>query len=267
MPYNQLLLSLIGGFLFVTRFNKTKFFVSRSSGQRLLLESALWGSLLLFVALLGLKAIALVPFARSVWRSIVPFNGLGAPALSLIGGFFLPYLANLFYRESLQNSSSYEMYSDYLGLLCFQAMQHKKQISLTLKNRKVYIGFVKGCNSAGRGDEHCSIFIQPSMSGYRKEESHELVINTYYTDIINKVLEPLKLEISKIGPRSGKHALGSLAFNRKLEKLEKKAEMELGRFNTAISLKEVVSAVAFEEEVYESFNPRLLLDKSMRSTV
>ena len=36
--------------------------------------------------------------------------------------------------------------------------------------------------------------------------------------------------------------------------------MELSRFNTAIVLKEVLSAVAFEEDVYESFNPRLLLE-------
>ena len=260
MPYNQLLLSLIGGFLFVTRFNRTKFFVSRSNGQRLLLESALWGSLLLFIALFALKIVALVPFAKALWRSIVPFNGLGAPVLSLIGGYLIPYIANLLYREAPQNISSYEKYSDYLGLLCSQAMQHKKQISLTLKNGKVYIGFVRGCNSAGRGDEQCSIFIQPSMSGYRKGESHELVINTYYTDAINKALEPLELEISKIGPRSDKHALGVVALNRKLEILERKAEMELSRFNTAIVLKEVLSAVAFEEDVYESFNPRLLLE-------
>jgi hypothetical protein len=41
MAFNALLLPLVGDFLFISLWNRTKYIASRSGGQRLLLESAL----------------------------------------------------------------------------------------------------------------------------------------------------------------------------------------------------------------------------------
>lgn len=257
MPYNQLLLSLIGGYLFVTNFNRTKYSISRSSGQGLLLESALWGSLLLLPSLVVSKyLLGPFPVLRNIWLSVVPVNGLGTSALSLVLGYVLAHLSNLIFDDASQNEKSYEKYSDYVGLVCFRAMRSNKQISITLKSGKVYVGFVQSCNTAGRKDEMCSVCIQPSKSGYRKEGTHEMVFTTFYTDIINQVLEPIRLSTYALKKSSDRRsAVFRRARERRIKRLMNEAEAELVKFDVAVPLRDVVSVAIFEDDIYDQFNP------------
>ena len=90
MPYNLLLLPLLGGFIFIRQWNVTRYYAERSENQRLLLYSAVAG-----VALLG-SALALsslaqqsLPGLAAWWHHHVQFPYSGPAALSFLLGSFL----------------------------------------------------------------------------------------------------------------------------------------------------------------------------------
>lgn len=52
MPFNLLLLPLLGGFLFFSHWDRTAFFAKRQDKERLLLYSSLWGLFFLAISFL-----------------------------------------------------------------------------------------------------------------------------------------------------------------------------------------------------------------------
>ena len=75
MPFDVLLLPLLGGYIFISSWNCTRFDAKRYSGQRLLFHSAIAG-----VGLLGssygiLLVTRRIPVAYEVWDSLVPDPG------------------------------------------------------------------------------------------------------------------------------------------------------------------------------------------------
>lgn len=74
MPFNVLLLPLLGGFVLVTRWNHTRFFTNRFSGERLLFFAAIAGVFLLILSFLLLRMAAWMwPELEAAWRRQVPF--------------------------------------------------------------------------------------------------------------------------------------------------------------------------------------------------
>ncbi|APB33775.1 hypothetical protein GlitD10_1453 [Gloeomargarita lithophora Alchichica-D10] len=55
MPFNLLLLPLLGGYIFSTFSNRTKWEVKRYEGQRLILYVSFWGTFFLFVSIILLN--------------------------------------------------------------------------------------------------------------------------------------------------------------------------------------------------------------------
>ena len=93
MPFNLLLLLLLGGFIFFSHWNRTAFFAKRQDGQRLLLYSSLLGVLFLS---LSFSLSILIPYSgvlisiRHWWAVNTPpvqFSGISSFALLLgVGG-------------------------------------------------------------------------------------------------------------------------------------------------------------------------------------
>jgi hypothetical protein len=92
MPWNSLLFALVGGFLFDTLWNRTKYNARRVDGQRLLLQSALWGVLLLILSYLIIRWISLYASGlQQWWQSLVIYRGLSVPLLAMVLGGTLPF--------------------------------------------------------------------------------------------------------------------------------------------------------------------------------
>lgn len=65
MPFNVLLLPLLGGYVFLTRWNRTRFSTRRYSGERLIFHSAIAGVALLCIYFIFVRIlIGLVPAVR-----------------------------------------------------------------------------------------------------------------------------------------------------------------------------------------------------------
>jgi membrane-associated protease RseP (regulator of RpoE activity) len=64
MPFNVLLLPLLGGYLFLTHWNRTRFDTNRYSGERLIFHSAAAGVIFLLLSFIFVTAIRLVSSSR-----------------------------------------------------------------------------------------------------------------------------------------------------------------------------------------------------------
>jgi NADH:ubiquinone oxidoreductase subunit 4 (subunit M) len=74
MPFNVLLLPLLGGFALVTRWNYTRYRTKRYSGERLIFYAAIAGIFLLVAAFLTILMIAWRGFRRCIQRGAAEFR-------------------------------------------------------------------------------------------------------------------------------------------------------------------------------------------------
>jgi len=257
MPFNSLLLPLVGGFLFISFWNKTKYNSKRSNGQRLILESALWGTLFLGVAYIAIRLLNWrFPAVFPVWHNLIPYPQLGTPIGSLLIGACLPYILNIVWSEKEQNAKSYVAFSDYLGLVFFRAQLKKKPVMITLRNGKIYIGFIHGFNSPGKHDGGGSLYMQPSLSGYRRHVTHEMYITTDYTAVLQSIAIPVEEERTKLDSMMKNHDKDKVKHQEKqLKAVETAAQERLDDLKMAVSFTDIVSAVVFDKSVFGQFNP------------
>lgn len=244
MPWNSLLFALVGGFLFDTLWNRTKYNARRVDGQRLLLQSALWGVLLLIVSYLNVRWISLyAPGLQQWWQSLVIYRGLSVPLLAMVLGGTLPWLLNLFWREDLQNLRSYKRFSDFFGAVLYQAQLDNNPVLIDLKNGKSYVGKVIECNTPGHHDKSGSVLIQPLLSGYRSDENHELVLTTDYATWTSQIV---------------RQAEQALAEQTNEKEAMAKANRSLAFMQIALFTADISTVRPFDLEIYTVFNrPKL----------
>lgn len=144
MPFNVLLLPLLGGYIFLTHWNRTRFETKRYSGERLIFHSASAGVVFLIVSFLVLIPVRLfAPAVHGWWRSLVPFpyagTSLGAFLIGTVG--WLPLNRFVNGREEEQRRTIQE-WGDHLEEMLERAIREIKQVSVTMKSGKVYLGFV-----------------------------------------------------------------------------------------------------------------------------
>jgi hypothetical protein len=217
----------------------------------------MWGALLyglsdIFVRLLK----GSWPASYSVWHYVLPYPQLGAPIGSLFVGVILPLILNLRWGEKDQNAKSYAAFSDYLGLLFFNAQIKKKPVMVTLRNGKVYIGYINGCNTPGKHDGGGSVRMQPALSGYRRHVTHEMFITTDYTRVLESIRSDVESERSILEELLTNNDKGKIVAQKKeLMKVESDAEERLDNFKLVLSISDIVSATIFDKSVYGQFNP------------
>lgn len=270
MPWNALLLALVGGFLYYRTFNGTRFIASRSDGQRLLLESSLYGTFLLGGGyVLCRLIIAFLPAVYKWWPAhILYYPRIGPPLLALVLGLAIPRVLNFFLREENVKETSFKRFSDFFGLLMYQAQCEDRQVAIDLKNHKVYIGLCIEFIPPGEHDKGGSILLQPVASGYRDPSTHALKLTTEYslvtrsviakTDEAERCLSSLSDAYRQLS-RYLKRSEGAIlktemdkALNR-LEEAQRAEDMKLRDLQIALLSSEIVTVRFFDEGIFKDF--------------
>jgi hypothetical protein len=188
MPFNVLLLPLLGGYVFLRQWNHTRFSSRRYSGERLLFHAALAGIVFLIGAFLITRILIWsLPGVGVWWRSTVPFAYSGSAFGAFLLGAFLWFPLNWFSAsEETAADKVVEETGDYLETLLVRAIRRTKPVSVTLKSGKAYIGFVTG--NFNPSFDRRFISLLPLQSGFRNEQ-HALVINTDYARVYERINE------------------------------------------------------------------------------
>ena len=205
-----LLLPILSGYLLLITVPPFRYEVVRFSAYRLVLQSALTGILMIIVARIVLDVVYHLPpawqtslpsgaLARS-WRWLtallidepIPDPRLEASVLAFLlsGGIALlasaalkrsPHLARWAAdRAALATGSTLER-------LIHRAMRQALLVQITLKSRKVYVGFVDANLDPTVPDRR--LRIRPLMSGYRSEQTQEVRFTTDYLAIFEALRE------------------------------------------------------------------------------
>lgn len=227
MPYNVLLLPLIGGYVFITYWNPTRFNAKRYSGERLLIHAALAGLLFLAISYVFMQSVAAWrPDVYAWWHARVPFPHTGTSLLALLMAAFLWWPLNLsFCRRPKYVRRAIEEWNDYLEILLRDVAEDTTQFAVTLRNGKVYIGFA--LRPFDPAYERRYIVILPTISGYRHTETHVLTFTTDYTAVYQQLIAD-----------NAKHAVDGF-----------------GDFEIIIPVAEIVSASRFDWDAYRKFVP------------
>lgn len=195
MPFNVLLLPLLGGYFFITRWLPTRFATKRYTGERLLFHAAAAGLAWLAIAFVGVTLLdSLHLSAGAEWKKLVPFPYAGTSLLAFLGGALGWWPLNLLLRLFGRTRNHYaraamETWGDYLEILMEDSIQRSLPIAVTLKNGKVYIGWV--LQNFDPAYERKYLRLLPSDSGYRDPATHELNLTTHYSPVLQDVIRRL----------------------------------------------------------------------------
>lgn len=222
LPINVLTIALLGGYIFVNNWYYTKYSVLRSDGHRLLFRSAIAAIIFLAASHVFVLILNREPFTYvgHYWGLLFPYEYSGRIGLSFILSFVSYILLNklgdsysvirtklkqkidinpskkhqfLKFREYLYSKLSKEYAvekeilekNDPMEILLRESLGTSRMVSITAKNRKVYIGKILSTINPAFKLESISIFI--SYSGHRKQDTMEVSIDRDNATIIKKI--------------------------------------------------------------------------------
>ncbi len=227
MGLGLLLVPALGGYLFLSLCNITRYRAEHLSGYRIVLEAACAGvGLFLIARLMAFATTSAVPdfghLVGCLWRKILPIEHSGTMALSVAAGWLAAGLLNQiprWNRKDMRRRAA-EEHGDVISLTVDDAIEQDKLVEISLKEGKSYIGRpYKGIfGIRDRGD----VAILPVMSGYRDKNTGNLEITVYYVPIIKSLAK----QSSSVDPAD---------------------------FRVAIPVREVVSARIFSPAVFREF--------------
>jgi len=186
MPYNLLLLPLLGGFLFFFTAHLFRFGAQRLEGYKLLLQSAIAGVVLSFFARLIVLAIAPTVWGqalRQYWFAFSPFAFSATSVLAMILGPIAALILNLFIPIDKAKGMEVRRNGYPLAWLLYEAAKHHFLLSVTLDNRKWYVGWI--IESPSLLPEERYFRMLPYMSGYRDSNTLETFRTVFYEDVLN----------------------------------------------------------------------------------
>jgi hypothetical protein len=226
MPFNLLILPLLGGYVFITYWNFTRFGARRYSGERLLLHAALAGVFWLVISYLAVHLIeSRWPTAPARWREIVPFAHSGTSLGALLLGVTAWIPLNLVFSRKTEHRRTIRKWNDYLEELIDQALEETRQVSVTLKNGKVYVGFMVRAFDPAYDRKY--VVILPTISGFRAETTHKVTLNTDYTRVYQELMGADETRLVR----------------------------GVEDFQVVIPIAEVLSTNLFDPDAYSRFNP------------
>jgi hypothetical protein len=228
VPFNVLLLPLLGGYLFISHWNYTRFDAIRYSGERLLFHSATAGIIFLTLALgITHPTVLRWPEIGRQWQALVPFDYSGTSLLAFCMGALLWWPLNKLERfdREKQAQKTIENGNDFLEMMLADAQRDLKLVSVVLKSRKVYIGFVTA--SFDPVNDRDYIQLLPLQSGYRDAGTLQLKITTDYSQVYNRIVTK-ELESTSIN---------------------------INDMRVVIPVSEIMSINLFDQEAYDLFNP------------
>lgn len=186
MGLGWLLVPAIAGYWFLTHAHFTRFYALRASGYHLVFRSGAAGGvlvLLAYVVVLGVDYAC--PLADTIWKKhVLRVEYSGTLFLSAVLGVALPLICNRFWpNEDRAVSQAMERAGDILEQLLAESIKRSILVEISLKSRKVYIGWAVNLKSVhGRTD----VAVIPLWSGYRNKDTLELTITTPYAATIDR---------------------------------------------------------------------------------
>lgn len=188
-------LPLVGGLIFCSTWNFTRWRVAREEGHRLYFRAVLFGAILFAVVALirsqlGTHYPPYLTVETAVKEFIKPMAKDQSTAatvadltvtcfLTMLAGWPLAWLLNLGFRKDFWLRRAIK--KDELEGFLLDAADGEFPIAVTMDDRKVYVGYlVTGFDpTIGR---KC-ILLLPLMSGYRHQETHKVNFTTFYTEL------------------------------------------------------------------------------------
>ena len=226
MPWNVLLLPLLGGWIVLNFSRAFRPSARRYEGQRLVLTSAAVGAGLLLVARMATLIGGLaVPEFAAAWRRFAPFEYSGATATTILLAAAFVVLGNQVIDPIYAYRRVVESRDDYLEQLLLRSIVEEDSLAFTLKSGKVYVGQVLALPT-DLANERKYIRLLPLLSGYREEGTHRLRFSTDYSKVYARLS-------------------GDGATHRGTSADE---------FVLVLPVAEIVSANLFDWDVYEWFN-------------
>lgn len=195
MGLELLLLPSLAGYTFLRLFNGTRFFLPRESGYHVVFLSAIIGIPLFFFARLFVVLInTLTPTMAACWKMIVPLDYSGTAAGALVLAVALPLILNKLTKfEKLQaQEKAARTAGDRIGLIIDQAMFQGRFVELSLAGGKSYVGSpIQG--TFGHRDTG-DVALIPIASGYRDNDTRNLIMTTNYAPVISSELANRSLD-------------------------------------------------------------------------
>ncbi len=196
MPFNLLLLPLVGGYFLLQRLLFTASWFWRLSGNRLIIHSVLPG---LFCGALAHSVVLFLtsqyPGVKLVWSAIMPpYPYLATSLLALAIGRFLPDFLNFLlirkYGQDYFLDLAVRKGGTFLERFIHEALKQTKLVSLTLRSGKVYIGYVQtvafGLRQNPETNPDPFLALLSVYSGYRHNETKRLLITTDYSGVFDE---------------------------------------------------------------------------------
>jgi hypothetical protein len=109
-------------------------------------------------------------------------------------GVVLPFIANLFFHRKAAQDWAIHHYGSNLLRLLHTATKYEMLVSVTLDNRKVYVGFVITAPNLQSNDQYVQLL--PVLSGYRDAGDLRLKFTTNYAQVYPEVYTAGKLDPS-----------------------------------------------------------------------
>ena len=185
MPWNLLILPLLGGFWFLRTCNLFRFRSQYLEGYRLLMESAIAAVFLTGLGRLITSLIAQVPWGRALedfCREALPFPFLGTTLSAFLVGFLAPFPINRWLaHEKKAKWRAVGSRNDPLVSLLYEAAESLNPIVVTLDSRKVYVGLVLSAPNLERANLHLGLL--PLLSGYQDRTTFKTHINVYHNEV------------------------------------------------------------------------------------
>jgi hypothetical protein len=183
MHFNLLLFPLVGVYYILIRFRYLRYVQYRLESQRILLNSAFAGILLLgFCFLLRAILIAIWPETVEYFSKLLPIHApyFGTTSLSLFVAVAATEIANLFINRLNAIKRAISTSGNEFELLLSSSFFDAHLLQFTMDSGKFYVGWVK---ELPKPFTTTYIRITPAFSGYRKADDKELVFTTQYLTV------------------------------------------------------------------------------------
>lgn len=246
MPFNLLLLPLLGGFIFARQWKKTRYYALRSDGHVLLFYAASCGAIILmFAAVLCFLLAEVCQYLDYCWHCVVPFEHSGKAALAFIIAATVWYPLNWFHKDEKEIDRVIQRKQDSLELLLRTAMGERKLVLLTVKNGKLYVGYIiSNLNPAFPME---TLGMIPMMSGYRDDETKTAKFTTLYTEAYDKIQRDIEIRVRQ-------EVLAAQINEEQLEeRIRDAVDEELDDFKIVIPVTEIQSASIFKLDTYNKY--------------
>lgn len=188
MPFDLLLLPLLGGYVLISKSNTFAFKVAKQSGERLLFAAAFAAMWLLVVArMIVLTLLHYFPSLGQFWHIFAPWDFSGTAATAFGLGVIAPVFFNAWKPLIEASMESVQSNGDGLDRMFYEATETESQVVLTLDGGKVYAGWLDW-TPINPGADDAYIRILPTISGQRNADGR-IRWTTFYQKVYLELLE------------------------------------------------------------------------------